>query len=39
MLCREFGWTITELQEQPYHKIQRFIQIMNQRNKLEKHHG
>jgi len=35
-LCKEFGWTITELYDQPNAKVQKFIQIINQRNTLEK---
>ena len=30
-LCKEFGWTITELNEQPYEELQKFIHIMNLR--------
>lgn len=34
MLCKEFGWTINELYEQPESKVQRFIQIITTRNEI-----
>lgn len=29
MLCEKFGWTITQLYEQPAEKVTRFLQIMS----------
>ena len=35
-LCKEFGWTINELKEQPYNKVQAFIIILNEIAEQEK---
>lgn len=35
MICKEFGWTITDLAEQPYNKVARFVQIMNIQKNME----
>lgn len=29
-LCKEFGWTVTELRRQPAKKVQEFIIILNE---------
>ena len=28
-ICREFGWTVTELESQPWDKIEMFLGMMN----------
>lgn len=29
LLCKHFGWTITELYDQPSHKVAQFLTIIN----------
>lgn len=29
IICKKFGWTITEMREQAYTDIQNFLQIMS----------
>lgn len=36
LLCKEFGWTITELYDQPIVKVLRFLQIMQIKRQHEK---
>lgn len=36
LLCKEFGWTLTELYDQPGVKVLRFLQIMHIKRQHDK---
>lgn len=36
LICKEFGWTIDELNEQPVNEVLKFVQIMAIQRQQEK---
>ena len=35
-ICKEFGWTLTELEVQPWNKIELILDMMNMEQQFQK---